>query len=209
MNYSNYFVSRSLVNELKRWGGQLILISGASCSGKTSIAESLPYPIVPTITTRSLRENENNIRSVSDNKFERFYENKAFATIVKYPNRSYGVLRSEFRKLLKKHRRLVMVVSPVMYKIISKRYNNTIGIYVDTPEDIILERMAKRDGLLESSRVKSIKQNNKSKHLYPIIIKNDSWLWRSCLTIHYKILLYQISSKIRSKVEMFSIRKDI
>lgn len=200
---SEYLVTRKWVRMLEAWGGTLICISGASGSGKTSLADKLPYPVVPSITTREARINEKFSTSVSAESFNKIMKANGFGTIIQYPNNLYGIKLNDFYKLSRNHQTLIMVVSPVMYKRIRKFYENTVGIYIEVNEQTALCRQYNRDGHLEEGRIASIQNNVRFKNLYPIQVQNENSLKLTTLRAYFKLKVYQMRRKTRNWLPEF------
>lgn len=128
---------------------KLICLVGKSGSGKSSLekhVESMGIPRVVSWTTRQMREGEHNDREYHFVSRERFIEevdNEKMLEYAAYGSNLYGTHVDSVREGFN-----VIVVEPTCLPILKEILgeNNVIIIYVETDNEIRLQRAANRGG---------------------------------------------------------------
>lgn len=131
----------------------MILLSGPTWSGKTTIAkflEKLGYDIIPTFTTRDKRPDDMYTESISINEFnvmefkKKFISSHTFS--AQFGDVSYGI-----PKIPKKSSGNSVAIVAYEYIDDFKEYIENINdamylVYLNVPENVIIERSMKDDG---------------------------------------------------------------
>jgi len=165
--------------------GKLIIISGPSGAGKTTLIKRLMQKI-PTLTfsvsatTRAIREGE--IESVdyffvSTEEFDDLIRNDAFIEWADVHGNLYGTLKKHVKELREKRKNVILDIDEKGAKQIKKKKIPALFIYILPPSLEELEkRLKKRDTehIKEMNRrLQSAKEQITSKGLYDHVIIND------------------------------------
>ncbi len=165
--------------------GKLIIISGPSGAGKTTLIKKLMQKI-PTLTfsvsttTRAIREGE--IEStdyffVSTEEFNDLIRNDAFIEWANVHGNLYGTLKKHVKELREKRKNVILDIDEQGAKQIKKKKIPALFIYVLPPSLEELEkRLKKRDTehIKEMNRrLQSAKEQITSKGFYDHVIIND------------------------------------
>lgn len=199
-NGNRYKIQEDFIDKLHNWGGTLLVIGGPSGVGKTTLSESLDLPIINSITTRKKRKTYETYDFISQKEFQSMESKNEFASVVKYGNNLYGFTTKEFEKLAAKHRTLVVVTCPTIYKMLKKRYKQTIGFFITTSREKVTERLLQRDGHLDDIRLASYELNHRLISHYDVVVHNNLPLWVMKWKMKWKLNRIESRKKIeRSK----------
>lgn len=133
----------------------LIVISGPTGSGKTTIARRLVETSPKSIfsvshTTRDKRPHEKNgvdYHFVTKEKFREMVENKEFLEYAKVHNNFYGTHRNEWEKAKRKKFDLILDIDVKGGNQVKKAFKDAILIFVLPPSfKELLKRLKKREG---------------------------------------------------------------
>lgn len=192
----NIFFDPDWIKELNEWDGHLIVISGPSGVGKTTIAEELNYPVLHSVTTRERRDAFENYDFWSNEEFDKVEQQNGFLTKITYGENRYGVTKEEWKRVSKGQKVVVAVMSPSGYKILKKQCPKVIGVFLTAPKKLVFERIKQRDGKVESGRKKSFANNHKSKGFYHIVASNIYSKKRVSLLLKCKLWMYRSCYKV-------------
>ena len=165
--------------------GKLILISGPSASGKTTLRNKLlnefdNIKFSVSYTTRSVRKGEINGKDyffVSKAEFEKMIENDEFIEWANVYGNYYGTSRSYVNKLLSKGINVLLELDVQGGENVLKIYSNLCSIFVLPPSiEILKQRLQKRGTESEESFKKRFihaKKEIEKKYKYRNWIVND------------------------------------
>jgi len=162
----------------------IIVISGPSGSGKSSLIEKLfkKYELNFSIshTTRAIRGQENNgidYHFVSKETFESMIEQNEFAEWAKVYLNYYGTSWEEIKNKSDKDDILILDIDIQGAKKIKKKYNEAVLILISPPSLSVLEqRLIKREKRNDNdikTRLKIALSELEEFHIYDYIIIND------------------------------------
>lgn len=163
----------------------LFLITGASGTGKTTIAQSLQdrgiWRECVSTTTRKIREKDGEKEGrtyyyISDEEFELTKAQGGFVEHVEYHGNKYAVSVEEVEKKLGKYENVFIIVEYNGYKQIKEKYPDAVGIYLHTSKENCVMNMLKRGDSLEGAleRVSTYDEEIKVKKHYDYVVKNLS-----------------------------------
>lgn len=173
---------------MKKQKGRVVIISGPSGAGKTTIVNwllscDLNLEFSVSATTRAPREGETNGKEyhfISANEFKRKIKGNEFLEWEEvYPNQFYGTLKSETDNMLNQGRKVIFDVD-VKGGMNLKNYfgKNAVSIFIMPPSvDELRERIEKRgkDGPSDiKTRVSKALKEIKLADKFDFIIVNES-----------------------------------
>ena len=131
---------------------QLIIISGPSGVGKTTICKTLTeeenFAESVSTTTRPKRPTEEDGKDyyfISDDFFDRLIKENAFLEWQQFAGYRYGTTKEELNSKLEKNSFILMVVEQEGAANIRKTYPNAISIFISPPnKEELLRRLANR-----------------------------------------------------------------
>ena len=177
----------------------MIILVGASASGKTEVAKKLiknyGFVKVVTYTTRKKRENEvNNIdyHFITENKFLKLKEENFFLETTLYNGNYYGTPLNEIDV------NKVLIVDPKGLKIFKKLKNPSIvTFYITGSEENRRKRMEQRGDSKEE--IEKRIQNDKKDFAYKNIGKTDFVIDgdNKTITEMAQEIYYKYSSKVK------------
>ncbi|MCK1999850.1 AAA family ATPase [[Brevibacterium] frigoritolerans] len=179
------------IRELKKWNGYLIIISGPSGVGKTTISEALHLPLIRSVTTREIRKVYESYDFWENETFDEAVKNKELASIVCYGENKYGFTKKEWERVSKNKKTVVVVMSPVAYRIVKEKYTRVIGVFLTAPLSTVTKRLKNRDGYVEEKRHQSFFNNNRSKSYYHFVVKNVRSINRVVRMVKLRLMLYR------------------
>lgn len=144
----------------------LIILTGKTASGKDTIKASLfkKYPNfkkVITTTSRSPRSNEKNGEDyyfLTRVEFENKINTDEFAEYVEYGGNLYGTYKKELEQAIKDD--AIWKIDPSRAGKIREIFKNVVVIYINTPDEVILQRLQKR-GLTQEEIEKRMEDDKK------------------------------------------------
>lgn len=175
-----------------------IIITGTSGSGKTTIAEHIcsnqsQFEIVKATTTRQPRNGiaEPYYSFINKAEFTQLEEGKKFITITKYRDESYGILLSDFRKVMDSRKIPILIMSPESTKtpiVIDKSEVFFLSFFIDADDNELTERLTERDGKTAQKEIASRNKDRvfKKFSLFFLLSISDkideivfliNWLW--------------------------------
>lgn len=96
-----------------------IIITGTSCSGKSTIAQKLCKEVdlrfkqVIAITTRNRRKDDLNYEYVSNEEFDQLLADQKLLVNSTYRGKKYGIKKEEYNNILRQHKIPLLVITPV------------------------------------------------------------------------------------------------
>ena len=171
----------------------IIALLGRSGGGKSTVEkqlEKMGYFRIISYTDRQMRLGEENHREyhfVTEEDFDSLIENDMLVEYATYNNHRYGSPR------VMGHDKYVIVVETVGFEALKALYGDqVIGVFIDTPLDVIHERLIKRGDTpkeVESERL--LEDNKKFEHIKEIVD----------LTVHGELTTIDIVAQILGYVK--------
>lgn len=159
----------------------IFLITGASGSGKTSIAHEIKkhgcWNECISHTTRPMRDGEKDGETyyfINRKTFEEKYKAGEFAERVEYHGNYYGISKHEIERVLSNGKNVFIIVEYNGYKQIKEIYPNAIGIFLYmSKEDCMINMLLRGDKLEKAQeRITSYDEEVKNRGEYSYVIKN-------------------------------------
>lgn len=186
-DYAKYYnINNTKINNLKEEKNLLIIITGASGSGKTTVANLLSEKMhinrIITHTTRQLRPMEKNgidYFFITKDKFKEMIQNNEFVEYSNHFDNFYGLAKKDINT---KDNDLILVVNEKgAFKISQNLDVNYIIIYLDVSSKEMRRRILSRDSKINKkeleNRIKAINEdkilnNIKNKKIYKVSTDN-------------------------------------
>ena len=121
-----------------------IIISGPSCSGKSSIAKELEktgkFSIVKAITTRTKRPDDTYYSYKSADGFRELINQEKLLIFTTYLEDQYGILQSEYDSIDSSKHPILVLTSESSARFMEKKKTEAIWFYIDADDSILLDR---------------------------------------------------------------------
>lgn len=166
----------------------IYLITGASGSGKTTIAQNIAkqgmWRECVSHTTRPMRDGEKDgitYYFVSKEKFKEMYTNQEFAEKVQYDGNYYGITKEEINTVTsgefhygKKEVDVFIIVEHDGYRQIKSIYPNAIGIFLwMTKEECLANMLLRGDNMNKAlKRIETYDDEMKNRYDYDYVVRN-------------------------------------
>lgn len=159
----------------------IFLITAPSGAGKTTLAQSIAkdgeWTECISHTTRGIRSGESHGETyyyISKDRFEKLYNEGAFAERVEYNGNSYGVSNVEIERVTKNGKHVFIIVENDGYKQIKEKYPDAIGIFIHMSKEDCMANMLLRGDKLDSAleRINLYDEEIKNRGEYDYVIKN-------------------------------------
>lgn len=128
-----------------------IIITGTSCSGKSTIAQKLCKEVdlrfkqVIAITTRNRRKDDLNYEYVSNEEFDQLLADQKLLVNSTYRGKKYGIKKEEYNNILRQHKIPLLVITPVSAaELLTGNQEKYMSIFLDSQDDILLDRLIER-----------------------------------------------------------------
>ena len=139
-----------------------IITDGPSCSGKSTLLKNLDGVIAISHTTRPIRPGEENgvdYFFISEDEFKRLESLNEFIEVNNIHGNLYGLTKNELlRKLATGKLVLLDVESKGLISILNSNIlprDKTLVVFIDCSENEFKNRMLKRDGCMNETRIKN------------------------------------------------------
>lgn len=159
----------------------IFLITGASGSGKTTIARGIHnmglWNECVSTTTRPMRKGEvegETYYYVSKDEFERMEKNGELIESVTYDGNYYGITREEIERVEAKGRDIFIIVEYGGYLQVKAQYPDAVGIFLYMTKEDCMANMLLRGDRLDSAikRIKTYDDELKNRDEYDYVVKN-------------------------------------
>jgi len=192
----------------------LIILSGPSAAGKTTIAKYLEtyyvdqFEEIVSHTTRPMRPGEidgKHYHFVDKNTFELMLKQDAFIEHQQVYGHYYGVSKQAVEKVVSQNKHGIVIIYPEalhFFEDYCKRYR-CLKIFVDAPDIILKERLLKR-GKNIKERWQKIAYERSFKPLYDYVINTDKPLEDTIKEILQIVNVYNSSSANNNNTKIFS-----
>lgn len=172
---------------------KLIVLSGHSGGGKTSLMRQIMKNEVVSFTTRKPRQGEIDgvdYKFISLKKFEELKEKNKLIEQVEYSGHYYGIDQEEFKNKLSIGNAFVIVDYHGMQQI-KKMYPNCVTLFLYTHYDQAYKQMIQRGDTLDKveQRLRTYQQEMKNKTYYDYVIRNNHNRFRDTKEILEKIIV--------------------
>ncbi|UXO88818.1 guanylate kinase [Bacillus safensis] len=172
---------------------KLIVLSGHSGSGKTSLMRQVMKNEVVSFTTRKPRQGEIDgvdYKFISLEKFEELKEKSKLIEQIKYSGNYYGIDQEEFENKMSLGNAFVIVDYHGMQQI-KKMYPNCVTLFLYTHYDQAYKQMIQRGDTLDKveQRLRTYQQEMKNKTYYDYVIRNNHNRFRDTKEILEKIIV--------------------
>lgn len=186
----------------------MIILSGATGSGKTTVAKELDeigFTIIPTFTTRPPRENDDYTVCVSEEQFRSIDRAALFMATGTFDSKmgkiSYGIPIEPY--LTRHSESVAILVQEYMddtIKYVTENTNDTLlRVYIEVDEETLIERSMKDDSRGKSNTdlkdriIRDREKNNLLRDQADLIIVNDGFTMSpkevaACIIDDYKRL---------------------
>ena len=128
-----------------------IIITGTSCSGKSTVAEKLCanngvlFEQVKAVTTRDRREGDSNYEYINNQAFDKLLKNKKLLVDSTYRDKKYGIKKAEYNKVVGNKKVPVLVVTPTAAaELLAEHQEQYMCIFLDAQDEILIERWSER-----------------------------------------------------------------
>lgn len=133
-------------------GQAILVISGPSGVGKTSVARALTgddgrLVLAVTSTTRAARPGELDGRDyhfLSEDEFDRLLEDDGFIEHVSARGARYGLTRAELGRIWEDGHVPVLVLDPAGKDAVKALYPQALSVFIDAPSAVVTERLFAR-----------------------------------------------------------------
>lgn len=141
-----------------------IIISGPSCSGKSTVAKELEksgdYCVVKAVTTRSPREDDFNYSYIKTKTFKKYEDGNELLISATYSDQYYGILKSDYDKVESTKHPILILTAESANKLILQKDFEAIWFFIDADDELLEERYKFRDGYNKAKRKAQKKQND-------------------------------------------------
>lgn len=128
-----------------------IVITGTTCSGKSTIAKKLQdkdnsFIIVEAVTTREPRADDSNYEYCSQKEFEQLSKKKKLLVETCYRNKFYGIKEEKFESVLLLNKIPILIVTPSSAaKLLEMRENELMCFFIDAQDKSLEMRLGERE----------------------------------------------------------------
>lgn len=147
-----------------------IIISGTSCSGKSTVAKKLEtlgnYSVVKAVTTRSPRKDDFNYIYVKSKDLKKLDDDKLLV-FTTYSGEYYGILRNEYEKVNACKHPILIITAESADILISQKGFEAIWFFIDADDELLEERYKARGGYDKTKQKAKKKQNAKDREYAP------------------------------------------
>lgn len=170
-----------------------IIITGTSCSGKSSLAEKMQdehamFEIVEAVTTRNPRNDDFNYAYLSQDNFEQLSKQKKLLVETTYRDKSYGIVNEKYESILINGKVPILILTPASTAaLLETREEDFMCFFIDAPDCVLEKRMTKREHREYSEEekeqlVKDREYSYKANYVLQNIVMESSialieWLW--------------------------------
>lgn len=215
LRHSTYGYSSEFIKFLFEWKGTILVISGPSGVGKTTIADYISehygYPSTMSVTTRERRKVYETYTFTNKKEYIERWHNQEFASYYiqhkknknnnfiktktfnkdNYKN-AYGLDFKSFKELAEHSKVIVMVMSPISFHLLKELYPFVFGVYITADKEVVMKRLVERDGFIEKVRKQSYDANNRSKNAYHMCINNKKSIKGYAAMIIHQLYFYRL-----------------
>ncbi|MGN7329806.1 guanylate kinase [Bacillus altitudinis] len=176
---------------------KLIVLSGHSGSGKTSLMRQVMKNEVVSFTTRKPRQGEIDgvdYKFISFEKFKELKEQSKLIEQVEYSGHYYGIDQEEFEYKLSIGNAFVIVDYHGMQQI-KKFYSNCVTLFLYTPYDQAYNQMIQRGDTLDKveQRLSTYHHEMKNKEHYDYVVRNNSGKFNDSIKVLTSIIESEVS----------------
>lgn len=131
-----------------------IIITGTSCSGKSTVAEKLceivtyngvRFEQVKAVTTRERREDDSSYEYIDNEAFYKLLRDKKLLVDSIYREKKYGIKKEEYDKVVGKKKVPVLVITPTAAaELLAEHQGKYMCIFLDAQDETLIERYVER-----------------------------------------------------------------
>ena len=132
-----------------------LIITGTSCSGKSTIVnnlcmngyENVSFEQVRAVTTRDPRPEDSHYDYITDEEFERLSNEDLLLVNTTYRRKRYGIKKESYHAVINNMNIPIMILTPCSSSIlISSNPDKFLCFFVDADDDILVDRWTERSG---------------------------------------------------------------
>lgn len=161
-------------------GQALLIISGPSGVGKTSVARALSdgserFTLAVTSTTRAARPGELDGRDyhfLTDEEFDRLVSDDGFIERVSARGARYGLTKTELERVWEGGRVPVLVLDPDGKDAVKALYPQALSVFIDAPSAVVTERLLARGDTDVAARIRDNLKVWAARGSYDAVISN-------------------------------------
>ncbi|WP_144459190.1 guanylate kinase [Bacillus pumilus] len=177
---------------------KLIVLSGHSGGGKTSVMRLVMSNEVVSFTTRKPRQGEIDgvdYKFISLEKFIELKEKGKLIEEVEYSGNYYGIDQEEFENKMNLGNAFVIVDYHGMQQI-KNIYSNCVTVFLYTPYDQAYNQMIKRGDALDKveQRLRSYYHEIENKKYYDYVVRNNVGKFKESIKVLKSIIEAEILS---------------
>ncbi len=171
-----------------------IIITGTSCSGKSTIAKELcneehsVFQVVQAVTTREARNDDFNYDYCTKEQFELLSKHNMLLVNATYRDKCYGIQEGQYKSVLLSGKIPILILTPESAMTLMDNMKETfMCFFIDASNENLASRLAERENREATKKEKKqIEQDRQLSYKANYVLKNNilsrsvsliKWLW--------------------------------